>query len=219
MPKSAKSKVTKKQEKAIHPNSRKASQLHRAEKKTERKEKRNDERSEKDKHLWEKVCWFKEQLVEGKDRYSVIEVCDLISKYINRFQERKKEIEESKILNKQLGRHGLTNAAEESAMQMVYDKEEGMFESGHFEAPDLTNRKIVKVMKEMNDIKEMQNVKMRKFKKQQPGQEQQQEQQETGEMEVEDGEDDDSVGEGGDDEEEVDESTEDETTKPGDVDR
>merc|ERR1712223_417939 len=206
MPKASKSKVTKKQEKTIHPNSRKALQLHRAEKKTERKEKRNDERSEKDKHLWEKLCWFKDQLIEGKDRYSVIEVCDLISQYINRFEERKKEIEQSKILNKQLGRHGLVNAAEESAMQMIFDKEMGMFRSGHFEAPDLTNRKIVKVMKEMTDIKEIPNVKMRRFKQQQQGEEA-----EAGEMEIGVDEDD-----GGNKEDDI-ESTE--TAKPGDVDR
>ena len=34
------------------------------------------------------------------------EVCDLISIYINRFEERKKEIEQADIINKQLGRRG-----------------------------------------------------------------------------------------------------------------
>ena len=59
-------------------------------------------------------------------------------------------------------------------MQMVYDKERGMFESGHFEAPDLTNRAMVKIIREMGDeLKELQKVKMRKFKQPQQGQQQQ----------------------------------------------
>ena len=45
-------------------------------------------------------------MTEGKERYSVAEVCDLISIYINRFEERKKEIEQADIINKQLGRRG-----------------------------------------------------------------------------------------------------------------
>merc|ERR1712221_9224 len=160
MPKVEKSKLKrlKKVEKKIHPNSRKATQLHRELHKDEVRQKRKDERSEKDKALWDKVCWFKEQLVEGKDKYSMIEVCDLISKYINRFQDRMKEIEDANTLNKQLGRHGLSSVAEQSAITMVYEKEQGSFESGHFEAPDLTNRAMVKTMKEMeNDVKSLQS--------------------------------------------------------------
>merc|ERR1712168_678983 len=168
MPKADKLKKSKKAEKTIHPNSRKATQLHRANHKTELKQKRKDERSEKDKHLWEKVCWFRDQLAEGKDKYSMIEVCQLISKYINRFQERMKEIEDANTLNKQLGRHGQSSVAEQSAITMVYEKEHGSFESGHFEAPDLTNRAMVKIMKEMGeDVKELHKIKTRKFKRQQ----------------------------------------------------
>jgi len=173
MPKINKDKLKrlKKEESKIHPNSRKASQLHRLSHKSEVRQKRKDERSDKDKALWEKVCWFKEQLVEGKDKYSMTEVCDLISKYINRFQERMKEIEDANALNKQLGRHGFANVAEQSAMVMVHEKEQGSFESGHFEAPDLTNRAMVKIMKEMgDDVKELNKVKMRKFRQQKEGQ-------------------------------------------------
>jgi len=189
MPKVPKQKVKIKKGQTIHPNSRKASALHRENNKSEHRLKMKGDRRDKDKHIWEKVCWFKEQLTEGKERYSVAEVCDLISIYINRFEERKKEIEQADIINKQLGRRGLTNAAETSAMQMVYDKERGMFESGHFEAPDLTNRAMVKIIREMGDeLKELQKVKMRKFK--QPQQGQQQEEDDGGdEMEMVEGED------------------------------
>ena len=77
-------------------------------------------------------------------------------------------------------------------MQMVYDKERGMFESGHFEAPDLTNRAMVKIIREMGDeLKELQKVKMRKFKQPQQGQ-QQQEDDGGDEMEMVEGEEDDA---------------------------
>jgi len=205
MPKVPKQKVKIKKGQTIHPNSRKASALHRENNKSEHRLKMKGDRRDKDKHIWEKVCWFKEQLTEGKERYSVAEVCDLISIYINRFEERKKEIEQADIINKQLGRRGLTNAAETSAMQMVYDKERGMFESGHFEAPDLTNRAMVKIIREMGDeLKELQKVKMRKFKQPQQGQQRQEDDDEQqddveDEMDVADDADAEEVEDGGSD--------------------
>jgi len=203
MPKAEKSKKLKKAEKTIHPNSRKATQLHRANHKMELKQKRKDDRVEKDKHLWEKVCWFREQLVEGKDKYSMVEVCQLISNYINRFQERMKEIEEANTLNKQLGRHGSTSVAEQSAITMLFEKEQGSFQTGHFEAPDLTNRTMVKVIREMgDDMKELQKIKMRKFKQLEGGQHPENE----NEMDVEG---DKSCGENEDGSDETEEATED----------
>jgi len=189
MPKADKAKKSKKAEKTIHPNSRKASAINRENNKSEHRQKRKDERSEKDKHVWEKVCWFKEQLVDGKEKYSIMEVSSLIASYINRFQLRLDEIEQSNVLNKQLGRRGMANPAEEAAIKMVYERESASFEAGGFEAPDLTHRATVKTMHAMgDDVKELQKVKMRKFKRQQ--QQQQQQQQDTvtnaSEMEVED---------------------------------
>jgi len=189
MPKADKAKKSKKAEKTIHPNSRKASAINRENNKSEHRQKRKDERSEKDKHIWEKVCWFKGQLVEGKEKYSIMEVSSLIASYINRFQLRLDEIEQSNVLNKQLGRRGMANPAEEAAIKMVYERESASFEAGGFEAPDLTHRATVKTMHAMgDDVKELQKVKMRKFKRQQQQQQQQQHDTVTNasEMEVED---------------------------------
>jgi len=197
MPKADKAKKSKKAEKTIHPNSRKASAINRENNKSEHRQKRKDERSEKDKHVWEKVCWFKEQLVEGKEKYSIMEVSSLIASYINRFQLRLDEIEQSNVLNKQLGRRGMANPAEEAAIKMVYERESASFEAGGFEAPDLTHRATVKTMHAMgDDVKELQKVKMRKFKRQQQQQQQHDTVTNASEMEVEDEktcEDDDST--------------------------
>jgi len=164
MPKTDKTKKSKK-EKTIHPNSRKAAQLNKAEHKDERKKKQKDDRYEKDGHLWKKIQWFKDQLVDGKERYSVVEVSELISKYINRFQGRLDEIRESNDTNKQLGRHGWAHVAEEAGIKMVYERESNLFATGNFEAPDITNRANLKALRELGeDSKELQRIKLRNFK-------------------------------------------------------
>jgi len=164
MPKAEKTKKSHK-EKAIHPNSRKAAQLNKAAHKDERKKKNKGDREGKDKHLWKKILWFKEQLIDGKDRYSVAEVSDLISKYINRFQGRVNEIQENNDTNKQLGRHGCAHAAEEAGIKMVYERESNLFVTGNFEAPDITNRANLKALRELgDDSKELPRIKLRNFK-------------------------------------------------------
>merc|ERR1712141_417204 len=137
--------------KTIHPNSRKASALNRDNNKSEKRQMRRDERGEKEKALWEKICWFKEQLVEGKDKYSLYEVSQLIAIYIDRFQARMEEIFSANSLNKQLQRRGANAAAEEAAIKMVREREMNMFITGAFEAPDLTNRTNVKILRKTTD--------------------------------------------------------------------
>merc|ERR1712212_781896 len=128
---------------------------------------RRGERSEKDKHMWEKVCWFKQQLQEsGKDKYSLCEVSTLIANYIQRFQPRMQEISEANNLHKQLQRRGTSSAAEESAIKMVKEREMNLFLTGAFEAPDLTNRNNVKVLRETGDeVTELPKIKRKSLKK------------------------------------------------------
>ena len=55
MPKVPKQKVKIKKGQTIHPNSRKASALHRENNKSEHRLKMKGDRRDKDKHIWEKV--------------------------------------------------------------------------------------------------------------------------------------------------------------------
>jgi len=151
---------------------------------------RRDERGEKEKALWEKICWFKEQLVEGKDKYSLYEVSQLIAIYIDRFQARMEEIDSANSLNKQLQRRGANAAAEEAAIKMVREREMNMFITGAFEAPDLTNRTNVKILrKTTDDVNQLHKIKMKKFKQQEEQEEESRGMEVEEEME-EDGEED-----------------------------
>merc|ERR1712150_87226 len=164
MPKTEKTKKSKK-EKTIHPNSRKAAQINRQNVKEDKRKNLKDCRDEKEKHLWQKIVWFQENLVDDKDRYTVAEVSDLIGKYIARFELRLDEITKTNELGKHLGRHGSAHIAEEAAIKMVVEKESHLFTAGRFEAPDLTNRKNVKVLREEGlQVKDLTRIKMRNFK-------------------------------------------------------
>jgi len=168
MPKTEKAKkksTSVKQEKKIHPNSRKAVQvaktIHHSEKIQQRKEDLNSKQS----ILKEKILWFKDILEEDKDRYSLAEVSNIVAQYINRFDERLNEIDEQNELNKALGRHGRYHAAEEEAIKMVKTKERELFSAGRFEAPDLTNTANVTYLRKWDcQTKTLPNIKLKNIR-------------------------------------------------------
>jgi len=170
MPKVEKAKKVqqqKQQEKQLHPNSRRAAKLTKVFHRDEKLQRRKEEHDNKSTALRDKLCWFKSQLEEDKDKYSLVEVSDMITKYINRFGERLKEIKDQNEFNKEKGRHGRFCASEEEAMKMVFEREQDAFITGKFEAPDLTNRVNVKKMKKWEgETKDILNLKLRNFKDQ-----------------------------------------------------
>lgn len=167
MPKIESKLQKKRKEKQIHPNSRKAAQLSKELHKLDKRQKRKDEHDTKSSALRDKIFWFKSQLSEDKDRYSLVEVSNLISSYINRFEDRLDEIKKQNELNKEQKRHGHAHASEENAIKMVFEKEHGLFVAGHFEVPDLTNRKNVKFLRNWDgDVKDLPNIKLKNFKEQ-----------------------------------------------------
>lgn len=153
-------------EKQVHPKSRKASQLSKIVLKGEKKQMRKEELNSKQKLLKEKVTWFKTNVSMDKEKYTLAEVTDIVSKYLSRFDERLSEIEEQNGLNKSLGRRGRYHAAEEEGIKMVKEREEELFIAGKFEAPDLTNAGIMKHLKNWEgEVTLLQNIKMKNFKR------------------------------------------------------
>ncbi|XP_065651856.1 translation machinery-associated protein 16 isoform X2 [Hydra vulgaris] len=165
MPKAEKIKKGK-SNKEIHPNSRKASQISKSIHKQEKKQKQKEHLNERQKALREKLFWFKCEIEPVKDKYSLIEVSELILKYINRFEKRIDEIEKLNKLNEELGRHGQAHSAEYSALKLVREKETNLINDGCFEAPDITNRVVVKVLRDWSgELKDLPKIKLKCFKK------------------------------------------------------
>jgi len=154
-----------KKEKDIHPNSRRAGQLSKVIARHEKLQKRKNERDLKVDGLLEKITWFQDELDMEKDKYTLAEVSDLIARYISRFQPRIDEIDAENVQNKKLGRRGLVHESEKNGILMIRDREMELFRTNHFEAPDLTNAKNMKIFKEWGgEAKDMQSIKLRKFK-------------------------------------------------------
>ncbi|XP_068735979.1 translation machinery-associated protein 16-like [Montipora capricornis] len=160
MPKEGKSRIHCK--KVVHPNSRKASKLarqaHRDEKLQRKKAERNYLNQIK---VGEKFRWFYENIGDEKALYSCSEVCHLIERYLHRFDEELRQINEQNNLR---GRHGRTNASREDALSIIIERETELYNTCGIELPDLTSTKTLAQFKDWNcDVASLKRMKMRKF--------------------------------------------------------
>jgi len=160
MPKEGKSKVHCK--KVVHPNSRKASKLARQAYRDEKLQRKKTERNYLLQiKVGEKIRWFFENVEEEKTQYSCSEVCDLIERYLHRFDQELEQINEQNSIK---GRQGRVHASREDALNTIIERERELYNTCGIELPDLTSAKTLAQFKDWNcDVAGLKLMKMRKF--------------------------------------------------------
>nr|XP_033797658.1 translation machinery-associated protein 16 isoform X2 [Geotrypetes seraphini] len=151
----------KQDKKVIHPYSRKAAQLAREVHKQDRKEKLKNEKALRLSLIGEKLQWFQNHLDSSKREYTKKEACDLIERYLHRFDG---ELEQIELHNSIKSRQGRQHNSRETVIRQTIERERLLYEGPGTEIPDLLNAKHLKVFREWNaDLKKLPNIKMRKL--------------------------------------------------------
>ncbi|KAF4118869.1 translation machinery-associated protein 16 [Onychostoma macrolepis] len=159
MPKAAKGKGQV-EKKAIHPYSRKAAYLASAAIKQQRKEKLKGEKAQRLNLIGEKLLWFQSQLDPDKSEFTKHDACEIIERYLHRFNG---ELEQIELANSIKGRQGRQHGSREAVIKQTIERERAQYESIGFEIPDIINCKHLKIFREWTgDLKKLPNIKMRK---------------------------------------------------------
>ncbi|XP_029950573.1 translation machinery-associated protein 16 [Salarias fasciatus] len=157
MPKSQKGRE---KEKVVHPYSRKAAYLAREEIRLKKKDSRKTEKATKLNNIGEKLLWFQSQLDPTKTTYTKKDACEIIERYLHRFDS---ELEQIELANGIKGRQGRLHGAREAVIQQTIERERAQFEGAGFEIPDVINSKHLKTFREWTgDLKKLPNIKLRK---------------------------------------------------------
>ncbi|XP_066516915.1 translation machinery-associated protein 16 [Hoplias malabaricus] len=158
MPKAVKEKGSEK--KVIHPYSRKAAYMARAAAKNIRKEKRQNEKAQRLNLIGEKLMWFQSQLDAEKLEYTKQDACEIIERYLNRFD---RELEQINLANSIKGRQGRQHGSREAVIKQILERERSEFEGNGFDIPDIINSKSLKAFREWNgDLRKLPNIRWRK---------------------------------------------------------
>ncbi|KAM3622657.1 uncharacterized protein V6R79_001713 [Siganus canaliculatus] len=157
MPKAQKGKPA---EKVVHPYSRKAAYLAREEIRLKRKERKNTDKASRLHTTGEKLLWFQAQLDPEKTSYTRRDACDIIERYLQRFDS---ELEQIELVNGIKGRQGRLHGAREAVIKQTKEREREQYEGAGFEIPDIINGKHLKTFREWSgDLKKLPNIKLRK---------------------------------------------------------
>ncbi|XP_067106224.1 translation machinery-associated protein 16 [Osmerus mordax] len=160
MPKAQKGKAPEKK-KVVHPYSRKAAYLAREEIRLEKKDKQKTEKATRLNSIGEKLLWFQGQLDSTKTTYNKQDACDIIERYLHRFDS---ELEQIELVNGIKGRQGRLHGARETVIMQTVERERAQFDGNGFEIPDLINAKHLKTFSAWSgDLKKLPNIKLRKF--------------------------------------------------------
>uniref|UniRef100_A0A3Q3Q5H4 Translation machinery-associated protein 16 n=1 Tax=Monopterus albus TaxID=43700 RepID=A0A3Q3Q5H4_MONAL len=157
MPKVQKGKAA---EKVVHPYSRKAACLAREEIRLKRKERQKNDKAMRMGSIGEKLLWFQGQLDPAKTVYTRKDACDIIERYLQRFDS---ELEQIELMNSIKGRQGRLHGAREAVIKQTIERERAQYEGVGFEIPDIINTKHLKTFREWTgDLKKLPNIKLRK---------------------------------------------------------
>ncbi|XP_023813518.2 translation machinery-associated protein 16 [Oryzias latipes] len=157
MPKIQKNKAA---EKVVHPYSRKAGYLAREESKLKKKERLKNEKATRLNNIGEKLLWFQSQLDSTKSNYTRKDACEIIERYLHRFDA---ELEQIDLMNGIKGRQGRLHGAREAAIKQTVERERAQYEGIGFEIPDIMNGKHLKTFREWTgDLRKLPNIKLRK---------------------------------------------------------
>ncbi|XP_068176886.1 translation machinery-associated protein 16 [Antennarius striatus] len=160
MPKAQKRKPA---EKVVHPYSRKAAYLAREEIRLKKKDRQKNDKATRLSSIGEKLLWFQGQLDPEKTVYTRKDACDVIERYLQRFDS---ELEQIELMNGIKGRQGRLHCAREAVIKQTIERERAQYEGAGFEIPDIINGKHLKTFREWNgDLKKLPNIKLRKVSK------------------------------------------------------
>uniref|UniRef100_A0A8C4S5I4 Translation machinery-associated protein 16 n=1 Tax=Erpetoichthys calabaricus TaxID=27687 RepID=A0A8C4S5I4_ERPCA len=152
------------EKKAIHPYSRKAAQIARGIHQQEKKDRQKNEKAVRLSSIGEKLLWFQSQLHPDKSVYSRKEACEIIERYLHRFDN---ELEQIELVNSIKGRQGRQHSAREDVIKHTIEREKMLYEGYGIEIPDILNGKHLKIFREWNgDLQKLPNIKMRTFSSQ-----------------------------------------------------
>ncbi|CAB1415774.1 unnamed protein product [Pleuronectes platessa] len=108
----------------------------------------------------EKLLWFQEQLDPAKTEYTSKDACDIIERYLQRYDP---EIEQIKLINGIKGRQGCVHGAREAVIKQTIERERALYDGVGFEIPDIINAKNLKTFREWTgSLKKLPNIKLRK---------------------------------------------------------
>ncbi|XP_070834600.1 translation machinery-associated protein 16 [Chaetodon trifascialis] len=156
MPKAQKGKAA---EKVVHPYSRKAAYLNREEIRLKKKERQKTDKAVRLSGVGEKLLWFQGQLDPEKAVYTKRDACDIIERYLQRFDS---ELEQIELMNGIKGRQGRLHGAREAVIKQTIERERAQYEGNGFEIPDIINAKNLKTFREWTgDLKKLPNIKLR----------------------------------------------------------
>ncbi|KAG8199019.1 hypothetical protein JTE90_001814 [Oedothorax gibbosus] len=125
--------------KVIHPNSRKASQLSREEHRGLKLDRRKRESDLRMRAKLRKLRWFRDNVDQSKGVYTSEEVHELIEKYLQRFSEEDKKLEEQRSIK---GRRFQERLGHEYKTKFAIEREKTLYETPHvgIEVPNLTTK-------------------------------------------------------------------------------
>ncbi|XP_062864850.1 translation machinery-associated protein 16 [Trichomycterus rosablanca] len=159
MPKALKGKNAA-EKKVVHPYSRKAAYMNRAAIRQDRKEKLKGEKAQRLNLIREKLLWFQSRLTPEKSEYSKAEACEIVERYLHRFDG---ELEQIELANSIKGRQGRLHGSREAVVRQIMERERAQYDGNGFEIPDIINAKHLKTFREWNgDLKKLPNIKFRK---------------------------------------------------------
>ncbi|XP_048851847.1 translation machinery-associated protein 16 [Brienomyrus brachyistius] len=148
------------EKKVVHPYSRKAGYLAREAIKQEKKERLKNEKALRLNAIGEKLVWFQNQLDPAKEEYTKKDACEIIERYLHRFDA---ELEQIDLANSIKGRQGRLHSSRENVIKQTIERERVLYEVNGFEIPDIINSKHLKTFREWSgDLKKLPNIKMRK---------------------------------------------------------
>ncbi|XP_074485605.1 translation machinery-associated protein 16 [Sebastes fasciatus] len=146
-------------EKVCHPYSRKAAYLAREEIRLKKKDRKNNDKATRLSSSGEKLLWFQEQLDPEKTTYTKKDACDIIERYLQRFDS---ELEQIELVNGIKGRQGRLHGAREAVIKQTIERERAQYEGTGLEIPDIINAKHLKTFREWTgDLKKLPNMKLR----------------------------------------------------------
>ncbi|KAI1887737.1 hypothetical protein AGOR_G00193440 [Albula goreensis] len=146
--------------KVVHPYSRKAAYIARGVAKQEKKEKLKSEKALRLNAVGERLLWFQSQLDPAKTEYTKQDACEIIERYLHRFDA---ELEQIELVNGIKGRQGRLHGSREDVIKQTVERERSLYEGNGFEIPDIINCKHLKTFREWSgDLKKLPNIKMRR---------------------------------------------------------
>ncbi|XP_057698974.1 translation machinery-associated protein 16 [Corythoichthys intestinalis] len=148
-------------DKAVHPYSRKAAYMAREEIRLQKKERQKVGKAARLNNIGEKLLWFQSQLDPEKTAYSKKDACDIIERYLRRFDG---ELEQIELKNGIKGRRGRPHGAREDVIERTVERERALYRGVGLEIPDLVDAKHLKTFREWTgDLKKLPNIKLRKI--------------------------------------------------------